>query len=372
MFPSLTALMALDTDGTSLNQLFGRAAALVWSASEPWQGFEYLALREGEPLPPRAPSAEDAAAAASEAALTAVFAIAEAANAAGVISRNDAIDDISTRSLRFLFLPFMEANASAAWQGLAERRLQRLLDAKRALQEFFDQMDRLELLSRADRAAVFDDVPETSQTPQQKRDTLVARHKAEKVAIQTMTALLERLKTSQSVHALKDDDNDASIDEDSERAGLLTVLQSAVRRGLDCLRSFQREMDVLEYKLKMQADGRDPAEEARRARTREPPKSKSGLPSTFRIVNKREEAMKGVFRPDTSIPTYTVEEWGQIEMQRAAEMEKEKRREEQLQAHQAADVDSDGDEAADRMTYEKRRWDNWKDEHNKGSGNTLR
>lgn len=36
------------------------------------------------------------------------------------------------------------------------------------------------------------------------------------------------------------------------------------------------------------------------------------------------------------------------------------------------EVDSDNEDIQDQKTLEARNWDDWKDEHNKGSGNTLR
>ena len=98
----------------------------------------------------------------------------------------------------------------------------------------------------------------------------------------------------------------------------------------------------------------------------------NGMPATFQIVNEREKIREGVFRPSHSLPTYTVEEWGEIEAKRLREVEMEKKRQEEEERRRKEGEDSDGDEAVDRETMEARRWDAWKDDHNKGSGNTIR
>jgi immunoglobulin-binding protein 1 len=355
----------------SLDALFGRAAALVWSVSDPWPGVEYLAARERQALPPRAPTSGEAAAAASEAATEAVCAAAAAAEAASLISANDTLEDLPTRSLRFVLLPFLAAAARIGWQGDLSRRLDAVADARRELMVFLHSVDALGLLGETDRDRVLDDMPELVQTPAERREALIARHRAEKAAGERLELLLARhgMRSSSDNEGGGGDD----ADEEHEREGMLTILQSAVRRSMQAIASIDRELEVLRYAVASQARGVDPAKMAAQERPKGPPPGMGGLPSSFRIVaDKREEARKGVFRPDASIPTYTVEEWGEFEMQRAAAAEHEKRHREAVKARATADEDSDGDEAVDRETYEKRKWDRFTDEHNKGSGNSVR
>lgn len=354
----------------SLDVLFGRAAALVWSVSDPWPGSEYLAAREGQELPPRAPTSGAAAAEASDAAVEAVRAATAAADAASLISSNDTLEDLPTRSLRFIMLPFMAAAARIHWQGDMELRLQAVAEARAELMVFFHSVDNLGLLSEVDRDRVLDNMPELVQTPQQRREALFARHKAEKASGQKLQTLLTRY--TARVDAGKEESGDDG-DEEHDRDAVLTIIQSSVRRGMDAVSSIDRELEVLRYAVGQQARGVDPAKKAAQERPKGPPSGMNGLPSTFRIVaDKREELRKGVFRPDHSIPTYTVEEWGEIEVQRAMAAEREKQEREEIKARATAGEDSDGDEAADRETYEKRKWDEFTDNNNKGSGNSVR
>ena len=43
----------------------------------------------------------------------------------------------------------------------------------------------------------------------------------------------------------------------------------------------------------------------------------------------------------------------------------------QTQEHQKEDEDSDNEEVSDKKTYKARDWDDWKDDHPKGSGNRM-
>lgn len=355
----------------SLDALFGAAAAVVWSVSDPWPGMEYLALREGVELPARPSTSGEAAAAASDEAVAAVAAATSAFEAASLISSNDTLEDVSTRSLRFLMLPFMSAAARISWQGDIALRLEAVSDARKELLVFFHRVDALGLLGEADRDRMLDDMPELVQTPQERREALISRHKAEKASGQRLETLLARHKTHSNAVGRTDGEDDG--DEEIEREGVLTILGSAVRRAMDALVSIDRELEVLRYAVTSQARGVDPAKKAAQERPRGKPEGPNGMPGTFKIVkDKREQLREGVFRPDTSLPTYTVEEWGEMEMHRAMHAETEKREREEIKAKLYADEDSDGDDAANRETYEKRNWDKFTDSTNKGSGNSKR
>jgi immunoglobulin-binding protein 1 len=363
-------MAAENVKGQSLEQLFGNAVSLTWAAgNESWPGFEYLALSAGAaPAQPRrvtGAAAMTAAATASDAAVAAVTAVANAARAAGVLSANETLEDISTSALRFVLVPYLASTAHAAWQGAPAGRLEHLKAARAELGELFRAFDALGLLTQVDRDSVLDGMPELVQTPQQRRDLLIGRHREEKAAAEKLKSLLERRLRRGSTG----EDGD---EEDAEREAMLTILQSAVRRAMQSITSLDLEIDILRYAVASDAKGIDPAVRAAREKPRGPPPGMNGMPSTFRIVDEREKARQQVFRPSHSLPTYTVEEWGQFEMQRLAQATQEQQAREGVRARVTAEEDSDGDEASNRETYEKRRWDNWKDEHNKGSGNSQR
>jgi hypothetical protein len=71
-----------------------------------------------------------------------------------------------------------------------------------------------------------------------------------------------------------------------------------------------------------------------------------------------------VFRP-SNMPTMTLDEFANKEMALAKEQEEQQK---QFQMEKP-DSDSEDESVADRKTLEARSWDDWKDDHPKGSGN---
>lgn len=351
---------AMSRDSSvSIDALFAGVVSKLAAVDEPWAGLTYLAGGgdggSTRPTPAEMPAAADHA-------LEHVRALSDAVERAGLISSNEALDEVPTRCLKYLLVSYLAARALLAWHGEQDERLGKLREARGELMAFLTVVDRFGMLSEQERDRVLDDTPEAVMTPTQVREDKIARFKAEKEAERKMRVLMERAST----RGLEDDD------EEGERDAALTILQSAVRRALDGLSSLDQEMEILRYGARQRARGVDPREKATRARPKGPPPGMGGLPASFRIVSEREKVREGVFRPSHSLPTYTVEEWGEIEMQRAVQAEQEKRDAEIVKARRAAEEDSDGDEAANRETMEKRDWDNWRDSINKGSGNTMR
>lgn len=95
--------------------------------------------------------------------------------------------------------------------------------------------------------------------------------------------------------------------------------------------------------------------------------SKDGKPlKPFTLLDNRQRLRNGVFKPDHSLPTMTIDEY----------LEEEKRRGGMIggggeQSGQSAPVDEDDLEKADQETMKAREWDDFKEANPKGSGNTL-
>lgn len=316
----------------------------------------------------------------AETALSALSHVSDGASSAGLVSSNEELDEIATSHLKYLLLPFLIASAHADWQGEQGPRLQHLNAASEHLTSFFTAMDRLSLLHENDRERVLSDAVErqTSSPASETREQKIIRFKAEKEADCRLSLLLERAhakcgigSTNLKRTSAPEDGNDDT--EEVVRDATLVILQSAVRRALDLHVAVQREIPLLQWAERQRGRGVDPRERAERSRPRGPPPAAiPGMPPTFRVVSDREQERTNVFRPSHLLPTYTVEEWGLIEAQHMAKKEQEKKQNEVVAKRHVEEEDSDGDEAEDRDTLEKRRWDDWKDDHNRGSGNTIR
>lgn len=338
-----------------LDEQFALAVSKLQVVDEPWESLSYLS--HAPPPPPRMQSIRLEAVSES---ISSLNRLSNAASQAALLSANEEIDEIPTTSLKYLLLPYLLARAHAQVQGEPHERHAELVESRRYLSAFFEKADRLRMLSERERDAALEDTPIHSVTPAERRDVKIARFKAEKEATRKLAVLREKAGAA-----------DADDDE-AERELVITVVQSAVRKALDMLDSTNQELEVLRFAVRQIEKGVDPREKAERARPKGPPPGLGGLPATFRIVSEKEKMKESVFRPSHSLPTYTVEEWGEIEMERAIKLEKEKKEKDIVEAKRKEEEDSDGDEAVDRETMEKREWDDWTDEHNKGSGNTIR
>lgn len=354
--PHHVSIAAMSKQGVpTLDGLFHAAVTLLHAVDEEWPALVHLAALP-KSARTTAPPEESV-----QTALDSLARVADAADRARLISANESLEEISTRSLKYLLLPYLQARAYAQVQGQTQERYAALQEAKAMLSKFFYRVDALRLLSERERDAALDETPAPAMSPSQRRDEKIARFRAEKDAEKRLIALRAR--------ARGEDDDEG---EEAEREASLVVLQSAVRRGLDMLSSLEQEMEILKFAVRQLEKGVDPREKAERERPKGPPPGLGGLPPTFRIVNEREKEREKVFRPSHSLPTYTVEEWGQMEMERAIKAESEKKERDIVQAKRREEEDSDGEDAVERERLEKSRMDDWKDDHNKGSGNTIR
>ncbi len=95
--------------------------------------------------------------------------------------------------------------------------------------------------------------------------------------------------------------------------------------------------------------------------------SKDGKPlKPFTLLDSRQRLRDGVFQPDHSLPTMTIDEY----------LEEEKRRGGMIegggeQSGRPAEPDEENYEKADIETMKAREWDKFTEANPKGSGNTL-
>ncbi|CAN8071566.1 unnamed protein product, partial [Agarophyton chilense] len=312
--------------------------------------------------PAGAPQPADAAIAACDAAIDGV-------RVAALLSRNESLCELPTPCLRFLLLHYLRAAALHAWQGDPSARLHHLQLCDAALDVFFVQVDAYALLGETERRHVLPDAERVDDesspstlAPAQRREQKIARFRLERAAEARLNALLDGLERR----------GDADRDDADQREAWLLLLKSAVRRALDLFATLREEIAILRFAERQRAKGMDPRVKADQARASAPSAVLPHMPPTFRIVNERQRERDAVFRPSHSLPTYTVEQWGEIEAQRLARVEMDKSEKDIAAKRRSEQEDSDGEDAVLRQTMEARRWDDWKDEHNKGSGNTIR
>lgn len=86
----------------------------------------------------------------------------------------------------------------------------------------------------------------------------------------------------------------------------------------------------------------------------------------FTLLDKRQRLQQGVFRPDHSLPTMTIDEYLEEERRRGGIIEGGGE-----QSGIKPEVDEDDLRAADEETMKARAWDEFKEDNPKGSGNTI-
>lgn len=95
--------------------------------------------------------------------------------------------------------------------------------------------------------------------------------------------------------------------------------------------------------------------------------SKDGKPlKPFTLLDSRQQLRDGVFRPDHSLPTMTIDEYLEEEKRRGGMVEGGGE-----QSGRSAEPDEENYEKVDMETMKAREWDDFTEANPKGSGNTL-
>lgn len=302
-----------------------------------------------------------------------------------LFSRNESLEDIGTADLQYLQLDYRIAELILRING--RDRKANLQRAQKSYEQYLKHLDNYDLLGKSD-AALFEQYQESPNTfstasttdATARRDAKIKRFKEEK-------ALKQKLAYMQSNPAATQ--NDETIARELQ----LTHIAYCTHQTFQSLESIGQELHILSL-----APPSPPPDQAQRpldARERngragdgyndrlDAPishlsagmrgplldgKGKPLRPFTLTAggASKRQELQDGVFRPDHSLPTMSIDEY----------LEEERRRGGMIdgggpQSQVTPQVDEDDMDAADRATMKARDWDEYVEANPKGSGNTL-
>lgn len=196
------------------------------------------------------------------------------------------------------------------------------------------------------------------------RDEKIEQYKLK----QQLTEKLDYYIALQSSSSSKQN-NEEHEKEEQAREQVMVVIQLAILEAMDEQISVVEEEKLLEHMIAMQDD-------PRKQNQREPPPAQGqGINVTHigpTMEMTKETIRAQVFQPGHRLPTMSLEEYAEKEMEGALErQEKEKntpigpRRYDQLQE----DGDEDDEALVKEATYKDRSWDDWCDANPKGSGN---
>jgi immunoglobulin-binding protein 1 len=344
----------------------------------------------------------------------------EKIHADAVFSANECLDDVSTSSLPLLNTEYLlgKAYLQLPTSSSIDRRVH-VLKAMDSYHSFLRRCDVLEGILNDEVAKEYHDLLEMDDMNQNEgddngtghvssiskvsptftRDKKIARFRLTK-SFNTQKETILALKGRRSRLGLAEGEDLEGYDaEGLDRALHLSELNIHSCESIEEIYSCTKEMDILPMAIQMEesrkimaqhkdANGNHLSDSAYTGRShpqqnlhRKPLEVTRVTtdPMTRQLVMKREQVRSTVFRPDWNQPTMSLDDFAQLEIadalarsERQSELENTEdilrpKRYEQL----VKEGKEDDPTLVELSTDVDRRWDDWKDEHPKGSGNKM-
>lgn len=300
-----------------------------------------------------------------------------------LFSPNESLEDIGTADLQYLLLHYRIAELiQRINNGIAHRKAN-LERAQRHYERYMKQLDNYDLLSKDDANLLeqYHDSPTTFSTASTadaalRRETKIRRFKEEKSLKQKLEYMRQNPRMVQE-------------DESKARELQLTEIAYCTHQTFASLEGIAQELHILSMAPPAppsDQNGQIPSDARERERgkfaagyterldgpshlsagLKGPLLDKNGKPLRPFTLLARDEIRQGVFRPDHSLPTMTIDEYLEEERRRGGMIEGggEASRQQKV-------VDEDDMDAADQATYKARDWDEYVEANPKGSGNTI-
>lgn len=294
-----------------------------------------------------------------------------------LFSPNESIDDISSSNIQYLLLHYRLADL--VLRQTTGTRNAVLVRAQTSYSAYLKQLDQYDLLSAAD-ATLYEryrEAPTTFSTastsdPAKRRETKIARFREEK-------------DLKQKLHYLQSNPTALQNDDDMFRQLHLAQLAYCTLQTFHSLESIAQELHILSMApphlpspdASQPLDRRERGERADTYSERldgplsagltGPILSPDGKPlRPFTLLDTRTRMQQGVFRPDHSLPTMTIDEYLDEERRRGGMIEGGG-----PQSGMRPEPDEDDMDKADQETMKARAWDEFTEANPKGAGNTL-
>lgn len=259
--------------------------------------------------------------------------------ALGLFSSNEELSEVQTESLKLLLVPCFLGYLISLYEEAQEDRLKALEVAEEHFTEY---------LSQAKNYSFYSASPPTSEA----RDAKIRRHK-EKIAL------------SDRIQFIKKQKEEKDIDEDLLRELYTTQLKWWCYEAEFYIESLKREKPLLEHMVKLKINKKN--EEPVQIEPVSKPKQK--LKPVILTRNELQKQVFGMGYP--SLPTMTVEEWydkmsasGNVPIQNGGSNTEDPNKKDE-------EKDSAEDRNDETIVVKARAWDEYKDDHRKGWGNTF-
>ncbi|TFK54616.1 TAP42-like protein [Heliocybe sulcata] len=336
-------------------------------------------------------------------------------NGLSLFSPNETLEDIATRDLVYLFVPYVISEVQGRVKAVDPlERLKLLLLAQRHLRTFLSNLENYGIISEAEQAA-YEKADAMMANPAQRRDAKIQQYKREKEIKNKIEALQKRRRQwptddrypndFTSIMSLLSTPSDASnIDDEDDlddalRETTLLLLRLTYAQARTQAENMNQELDLLRGAISHDVSSGDERREERTEREgdtwrldsvprggpdgRGPLMDASGRPlRPFTILGsnaaERTRLQAEVFGPDHRLPTMSVDEYLEIERQRGniitgggPQSAERLTTSEQL----ALDAEMDGTAFAEEKAEEKRQkdeqWARFTDANPRGAGNTM-
>lgn len=297
-----------------------------------------------------------------------------------IFSKNEIVDDINTKYLRILLIPYILGYLNNETENM-DLRYERLIDSKLYFNEFMSTVHIYKIIKVDD--YLFDEDNENDVF--QRRNIKIKRAKEEQNFQETLNLLLKK----NIRHSEKDKRNENTDDTTEEnREMYLALIKMKFIQTLNAV-------DLLDTELKLL--------EMRRQKEQEMEKGKENIKGATIVDLKKEEPVKkpwlfpiknnmklcdvsqirkyykdSVFKPFHNLPTITLEECAKIEMQYALNGVSDKNENISDSEQEMIKHEKNDDYYKQCLKKEKetdlfhKEWDDWKDLHQKGIGNKNR
>lgn len=297
----------------------------------------------------------------------------------GIFSANEDKDDLSTGDIKFLLIPYFQAEFLAQQQPDTNNpasRLKSLKSAQSLIELFLTRVRQYELVSASTERVISSGALDKHGAapkldPTTLRQVKIEKFKLEKSLAARQEALDRLLKTSGS-----GEDGPAGDDlEAAERENSILRIELAALKCSESLRSLRQEIEVVSHAASLSDQDRT----AQRTQVASPPedllaelRKAAGALKLGSQASQREELRRGVFQPSHILPTMTVEQQGDIEVaEMLSRQQEEQARAQQVAAAHAARGRAGDDSDDDEDKVERQRaMDDWKDDNPRGWGNS--
>mmetsp|Transcript_30337 Transcript_30337/g.60264 ORF Transcript_30337/g.60264 Transcript_30337/m.60264 type:complete len:365 (+) Transcript_30337:139-1233(+) len=302
--------------------------------------------------------------------------LAASVSSLALFSKNESLDDITTKSLPMLAVPYHMAVVRLAVAGVEPRgRMDAIESSEGLMKEFLSSLLSSGLLEGEQKSRTSQSL-DSDSFPAPPREVKVAQFKALRAA----ESKLEHLQSK--VAAAADDDGAEATDNDDDVRELeVTRLRLYAWKCHEEMQNLSREKPMLKMAL---AAGPRPPPSA--SDERAPPPFGAGRGGIKKTVITREnigsyviEAQRlkdGVFKPGWNLPTMSLQELGERELRDAMERqerekiaEEEEKKKPRKYEYLVKDGLEDDADLVDASAQKDREWDDFKDANKRGWGN---